>query len=281
MSSSSAPQRIHFTKSDFRFLHRALNNEIMHLIEDGYSDHTAQPGADSTFDWYKSIDEWEQQAGEDKSKPIMHSRATADVRWGVSVGRGDAVIEYYDEKQLIKKMDKFYELHHLQIKMSNKCPELYSSYPVMEEIIKKWEKEFGLKSRIPKKRIMKEKTKTAKIAIIAEPDDRIGCYFQQHYTPDFEEPQRQVIKKTCLYKVNKITKKRVFVDRCFKKSIDIGGVDGFPFRFDVEKNKSISKTDWDNWNVVKVDYDFEGWENNQREAVARLISLHNQTTIYG
>ena len=74
-------------------------------------------------------------------------------------------------KQIIEKMDKFYELHHLQVKMGRKCPELKWVYLVMDEIIKKWEKEFGLKSRIPKKRIMKEKKekpKKAKIAIIAE-----------------------------------------------------------------------------------------------------------------
>ena len=165
--------------------------------------------------------------------------------------------------------------------MGHKCPDLRTHYSVMNDVILKWEKEFGLKSRIKQK---KEKKKKAKIAIIAPPegeeDDRIGCYFQQHYTPDFEEPERQVIKKTCLYKVNKITEKRVFVDRCFRKSIDIGGAEEFPFRFDVEKNKSIPKTDWDNWNVVQVDYDFEGWENNQREAVAQLIRC-KPTIIYG
>tara|TARA_R110002072_G_scaffold216729_1_gene374209 strand:- start:1256 stop:1660 length:405 start_codon:yes stop_codon:yes gene_type:complete len=112
------------------------------------------------MDWYTSVDEWEQQAGEDKSKPIMHYNTD-----------NPDVIEYYDEKQLIKKMDEFYELHHLQIKMSNKCPDERTNYSVMNDIILKWEKEFGLKSRIPKKRIMKEKKekpKKAKIAIIAE-----------------------------------------------------------------------------------------------------------------
>tara|TARA_R110002049_G_scaffold85258_1_gene216809 strand:+ start:741 stop:1547 length:807 start_codon:yes stop_codon:yes gene_type:complete len=268
MSSSAAPQRIHFVKSDWKILHGALNADITSMVENEYTDWNSYDA--DVIDWYTSVDDWDSQC-KDKSKPIKHYNTD-----------NPDVIEYYDEKQLIKKMDEFYELHHLQIKMGHKCPDLRTHYSVMNDVILKWEKEFGLKSRIKQK---KEKKKKAKIAIIAPPegegDDRIGCYFQQHYTPDFEEPERRAIKKTCLYKVNKITEKRVFVDICFRKSIVLSGEDVFPFRFDVEKNKCIPKTEWDTWNVVKVDYNFDVWETNQREAVAMLISQHNPTIIYG
>ena len=150
MSSSTTPSRIHFIKSDWKLLHHALNAEITSMVENEYTDWNSYDA--DVIDWYTSVDDWDSQC-KDKSKPIKHYNTD-----------NPDVIEYYDEKQLIKKMDEFYELHHLQIKMGHKCPDLRTHYSVMNDVILKWEKEFGLKSRI------KQKKKKAKIAIIAPPE---------------------------------------------------------------------------------------------------------------